>query len=92
MATNFKTKVSILAEFMVEMEKGLNTDWEGFVKSWSLSLPLAYAAQAGWCKLTPLGIEKVEDCWFDLLNTFNVEDTGYSDLASIVKASPNPLY
>jgi hypothetical protein len=85
MPTNEKAKVSILSELWMNYrdEEGL----ADFVEYNDLGLPLSYAIATDIVELTPRAAVYLEETFMLLLDSLEIEDTGFETLNEMFEAS-----
>ena len=81
--TDLATKCDVLTELWTVH---YDNEWfADFIEINDLGLPLAYFISNGIVETTPLATEIIDTTFADLLELFDVEDTGFASLKEIVK-------
>jgi len=63
-----------------------DNEWfEDFIEFNDLGLPMAYFISRGIVEMTPMAKELVDNTFNDLLELFDIQDTGFTSLEEIVK-------
>lgn len=85
--TNEMIKVSILADLWMNYrdEEGL----EDYIEYNDLGLPLAYAIATDIVSLSPRAAIYIEETFALLLESLEIEDTGFANLNEMFEASKN---
>ena len=82
--TDLASKCDILTEVWINHSE--NEWFESFIEVNDLGLPLAYFIFHGIVEATPLAIEIIDVTFSDLLEIFDVEDTGFTSLNDLIKS------
>ncbi len=81
--TDLASKCDILNDIWINHS---NNEWfEDFIEINDLGLPMAYFICNGIVEATPLAIEIIDATFEDLLELFEIEDTGFKSLKDLVK-------
>jgi hypothetical protein len=81
--TDLASKCDILKDIWTNQYD--NEQFEHFIEFNDLGLPLAYFISRGIVESTPLAIEIIDATFNDLLELFEVQDTGFKSLKDFVK-------
>ena len=86
--TNQDIKVSILSDLWMNYrdEEGL----EDFIEYNDLGLPLAYAIATDIVNISPRAAIYIEETFNLLLESLEIEDTGFANLNEMFEASEHP--
>lgn len=84
MSTELASKCDILTDIWINHSD--DEQFEDFVEINDLGLPLAYFISNGIVETTPLAKELIDNTFSDLLELFDIEDSGFKTLAEISKA------
>ena len=82
--TELASKCDILTDLWVNHSE--NERFESFVEINDLGLPLAYFIANGVVEITPLASDIIDATFADLLDLFDIEDTGFTSLKDLTKA------
>jgi hypothetical protein len=82
MQTNFATQCDILAK--VWLENRTDEQFEDFFEYNDLGLPLAYFISNGIVSGTPQAEEIIQETFDSLLETLEIEDTGFDGLEEML--------
>lgn len=83
--TAYETKIQILSEFWIDYKN--DEEFEDFVTYNDLGLPLAYALANGIVEGGDLARSFIDETFATLLDSLNIEDDGYDDMADLFSAS-----
>lgn len=81
MATTFSNKCAILSDLWINYKD--DEQFADFVEYNDLGLPLAYLIQNNMCVATDEGIRFVEETFDLLIESAEVEDTGFENLNEV---------
>jgi hypothetical protein len=81
--TDLASKCDILNDIWINHSE--NEWFEDFIDINDLGLPMAYFICNGIVEATPLAIEIIDATFADLLELFEIEDTGFKSLKDLVK-------
>jgi hypothetical protein len=82
--TDLASKCDILTDLWINHSE--NERFEDFVEFNDLGLPLAYFIANGVVEMTPLASDIIDATFTDLLDLFEVEDTGFTSLKDLTQA------
>jgi hypothetical protein len=82
--TEIASKCDILTDLWINHSE--NERFEDFVEINDLGLPLAYFIANGVVEMTPLASDIIDATFTDLLDLFEVEDTGFTSLKDLSQA------
>jgi hypothetical protein len=82
--TDLASKCDILTDLWINHSE--NERFEDFVEINDLGLPLAYFIANGVVEITPLASDIIDATFTDLLDLFEVEDTGFTSLKDLSQA------
>jgi hypothetical protein len=82
--TEIASKCDILTDLWINHSE--NERFEDFVEFNDLGLPLAYFIANGVVEMTPLASDIIDATFTDLLDLFEVEDTGFTSLKDLTQA------
>jgi|LakMenE18May11ns_1017448.scaffolds.fasta_scaffold8361596_1 hypothetical protein len=83
MSTKLEDKIAILAELFLNHSS--DEDFEDFFEVNDLGLPLAYLCANGYATHSDSGVSEINSTFADLLELFEVEDTGFERLSEITE-------
>ncbi len=83
--TGFKNRCDILGSFWDTYKD--EVDWEDFIEFNDLGLPLAYFVSQALCDVSDDGVKLINNTWESLMDTLELEDTGFSNLNDVFLAS-----
>jgi hypothetical protein len=82
--TEIASKCDILPDLWINHSE--NERFEDFVEFNDLGLPLAYFIAKGVVEMTPLAKDIIDATFNDLLDLFDIEDTGFTSLKDLSQA------
>ena len=82
--TEIASKCDILTDLWINHSE--NERFEDFVEFNDLGLPLAYFIAKGVVEMTPLAKDIIDATFNDLLDLFDIEDTGFTSLKDLSQA------
>ena len=82
--TEIASKCDILTDIWINHSD--DEQFEDFIEFNDLGLPMAYFISRGIVEMTPMAQELVDNSFDDLLELFDVEDTGFTSLKDFIKA------
>jgi hypothetical protein len=82
--TEIASKCDILTDLWINHSE--NERFESFVEINDLGLPLAYFIANGVVEMTPLANDIIDATFTDLLDLFEIEDTGFTSLKDLTQA------
>lgn len=83
--TPYSEVCSILGELWMDYKD--DEAFADFIAYNDLGLPLAYVVSEGIVSSTPLAEQYIMESWNILLDSLEVEDTGYADLNELLDAA-----
>jgi hypothetical protein len=81
--TEIASKCDILTDIWINHTE--NEWFADFIEINDLGLPMAYFISKGIVEMTPMAKDLVDNTFTDLLELFDVKDTGFTSLKDIVK-------
>ena len=82
--TELANKCDILTDLWINHSQ--DGRFDDFIEINDLGLPLAYFIANGVVEITPLASEIIDATFTDLLDLFEVEDTGFTSLKDLTQA------
>jgi hypothetical protein len=82
--TEIASKCDILTDLWINHSE--NERFDDFVEFNDLGLPLAYFIANGVVEMTPLASDIIDATFNDLLELFDIEDTGFTSLKDLTQA------
>jgi hypothetical protein len=82
--TDLASKCDILTDLWINHSQ--DERFDDFVEINDLGLPLAYFIANGVVEITPLASDIIDATFTDLLDLFEVEDTGFTSLKDLTQA------
>jgi hypothetical protein len=82
--TEIASKCDILTDLWINHSE--NERFDDFVEFNDLGLPLAYFIANGVVEMTPLASDIIDATFTDLLELFDIEDTGFTSLKDLTQA------
>jgi hypothetical protein len=80
--TPFENQCKILGEVWINYRD--NEEFRDFVEYNDLGLPLAYLVSTNFATATKTGLAMISETWFLLLESLEVEDTGFDSFEGLL--------